>query len=331
MGIEELSPPWPFWDGSLYLSLPLDSSTCSRCAEDLWPDEERTQCVPKREQFLSFYEPLGAGLASTSVCGSLLPILILAVFVAHRETPLVRANSHELSYLLLLGLALSFLCCLLFLGRPTRSACLLRQVAFGMAFALCLSCLLAKTLIVVAAFRATNPNSHMKQWLGSRTPRAVVLSGCLPQFLLSTAWLAISPPSPERDMRSVPHAVTLLCHEGSSAAFWGMLAYLCLLAGLGLVGAFLARNLPDAFNEAWLICFSLFGCLSVWLAFVPVYLTSREQYAAATEVIAILGSSLALLSGMFLPKCYILLLRPELNTKSHLMRRGKESIWGRNG
>ncbi|XP_054850329.1 extracellular calcium-sensing receptor-like [Eublepharis macularius] len=302
-----------------------DSSICIRCPEDQWPNEGQTRCLPKRELFLSFHEPLGASLAGTSVCGSFLPVLILALFVAHRDTPLVRANSRELSYLLLSGLTVSFLSCLLFLGRPTRSTCLLRPVVFGLNFSLCLSCLLAKTLLVVTAFKATNPGSHMKQWLNSRVPRAVVLWGCLPQFLLCSVWLAVSPPSPEKDTYSIPQAVTLLCDKGSQAAFWAMLAYLALLAGFSLAGAFLARNLPDAFNEAWLICFSLLGCLGVWLAFIPVYLTAKGWYESATAAFAILGSSAALLSGMFFPKCYILLLHPELNTKGYFMRKGKGS------
>ncbi|XP_060137312.1 extracellular calcium-sensing receptor-like [Zootoca vivipara] len=298
-----------------------DSSACSRCPEDQWPDAGQTQCVPKRELFLHFHEPLGAGLASASICGSLLPVLILGLFVIHRGTPLVRANSRELSYLLLAGLVLSFLCCLPFLGRPTPRSCLWRQAAFGLTFALCLSCILAKTAMVVAAFRATSPGGPAKLWLASRTPRAVVLLGCLPQLLLCATWLATSPPSPGRDAHSIPRAISLFCDEGSPSAFWGMLAYLSLLAALSLAGAFLARNLPDAFNEAWLICFSLLGCLGVWLAFVPAYLTSRAWYTAATEAFAILASSSALLCGMFFPKCRILLWHPELNTRRFLMRR----------
>nr|XP_056720072.1 extracellular calcium-sensing receptor-like [Euleptes europaea] len=297
-------------------------SICTRCPEDQWPDEEQTRCLPKRELFLPFLEPLGTGLAGTSVCGSLLPILVLALFVARRDTPLVRANSYELSYLLLAGLSAGFLSCLLFLGRPTRSACLLRPVVFGLAFALCLSCLLAKTLMVVAAFRATNPGSRVRRCLDPRVARAVVLGGCLPQVLLCAMWLAVSPPSSVKDTSSVPRAITLLCVEGSPAAFWGMLLYLGLLAGFTLAGASLARNLPDAFNEAWLICFSLLGCLGVWMAFVPVYLTARGRHTAAAEAFAILGSSAALLSGMFFPKCYILLVHPELNTRGYLMRKG---------
>nr|XP_016854403.1 PREDICTED: extracellular calcium-sensing receptor [Anolis carolinensis] len=122
-----------------------------RCLEDQWPDQGQTMCLPKKELFLAFHEPLGASLASASVCGSIMPIMILAIFIAHQETPLVRANSRELSYLLLIGLALSSLCCLLFLGQPSHTSCLLRQVVFGMTFALCLSCILAKTILAASS------------------------------------------------------------------------------------------------------------------------------------------------------------------------------------
>ncbi|XP_067325556.1 extracellular calcium-sensing receptor-like [Anolis sagrei] len=295
-----------------------DSSICSRCPEDQWPDQGQTKCLPKKELFLAFHEPLGASLASASVCGSIMPVLILAIFITHRETPLVRANSRELSYLLLVGLALSSLCCLLFLGRPSHTSCLLRQVVFGMTFALCLSCILAKTMLVVAAFRAITPRVRSRVWLSSRMPCAVILPGCLLQFLLCAIWSMTSPPYLKRT--SLSPAITLSCHEGSPTAFWGMLSYLGLLAGLSLTAAFLARNLPEAFNEASLICFSLSGCFGVWLAFVPTYLTSPEYYAAATEAFAILASSLSLLCGMFLTKCYILLFHPQLNNRRCLMR-----------
>ncbi|XP_062840500.1 extracellular calcium-sensing receptor [Anolis carolinensis] len=295
-----------------------DSSVCSRCLEDQWPDQGQTMCLPKKELFLAFHEPLGASLASASVCGSIMPIMILAIFIAHQETPLVRANSRELSYLLLIGLALSSLCCLLFLGQPSHTSCLLRQVVFGMTFALCLSCILAKTILVVAAFRAISPRGHSRVWLSSRMPCSVILLGCLLQFLLCAIWSMTSPPYIKRN--SFPSAITLSCHEGSPTAFWGMLSYLGFLAGLSLTAAFLARNLPEAFNEASLICFSLSGSFGVWLAFVPAYLTSPEYYAAVTEAFAILASSLSLICGMFLPKCYILLFHPQLNNRRCLMR-----------
>ncbi|XP_028912557.1 extracellular calcium-sensing receptor-like [Ornithorhynchus anatinus] len=286
-----------------------EGQMADRIDEEWWPSTGRDRCVRKTLEYLSYLEPLGATLAAAAVSSALLCAAVLGLFIRHRHTPIVRANNRELSYLLLTSLALCNLSCLL-------------QVLFGLAFTLAVSCVLAKTVLALVAFRATRPASPLQRWLGPGLPRAIVAACMLTQGTICAVWMAVAPPFSARDMTSWPGKIILECHRGSAAAFWGVLGYLWLLAVACLCVAFLSRRLPGSFGEARFITFSMAVFVDVWLAFLPAYLSTRGQVAAAVEVLSILASSAGLLGCIFLPKCYVLLLRPDRNTRECLMGRG---------
>ncbi|XP_043935347.1 vomeronasal type-2 receptor 26-like [Protopterus annectens] len=301
-----------------------DLRECIKCPQEQWSSDKQDTCVPRVVEFLSYEDPLGAALASIATFLSLLTAAILCVFMRYRETSIVKANNHDLSYLLLLSLCLCFLCSLIFIGRPLKLNCMFRQISFGMIFSVCISCILAKTITVIIAFTATNPNSSMRKWVGPKTPTIIIITCALIQFVICVVWLAKNPSFPQNNFVSEEGKIILECNEGSIIIFYCMLGYLGVLACLSFLIAFLARVLPDTFNEAKYITFSMTVFASVWITFVPAYLSTKGKYMVSVEIFAILSSSVGLLSCIFFLKCYIILLRPELNTKEYLI--GKQSL-----
>ncbi|XP_052028645.1 vomeronasal type-2 receptor 26-like [Apodemus sylvaticus] len=282
---------------------------CFKCPENQYSNKQKNQCLPKIIAFLSHEDTLGVVLVSLAISLSAFSAMILGLFIHYRDTPIVRANNRNLSYVLLVSLMLCFFCSLTFIGKPRTVTCVLRQMIFGVVFSVAVSAILAKTFIVVMAFKTIKPGSTLQMWMVTRISTAIVFCGSIIQVCICAIWLGTYPPFPDVDMQSEYGQIILLCNEGSTLAFYCVLGYLGFLASLSLLIAFLARRLPDTFNEAKTITFSMMVFCSVWISFIPTYLSSTGKNMVAVEIFSILASSAGLLGCMFLPKCYMILLR----------------------
>ncbi|OCT56244.1 hypothetical protein XELAEV_18000422mg [Xenopus laevis] len=279
-----------------------ENEICNKCPDMEWPNEKSNTCIGKNEDFLSYTNDMfSVFFISVSVFLYLIALLILGLFIVYWN--MVKENNRSLSLVLLVSIKLSFLSVFMFLGRPVDITCMLRIITFGITFSIAVSSLLAKTIMVCVAFKATKPGSSWRKWVGVKLSNSVVLFGSSIQIIICMTWLVISPPFQELDLHTYPGTIIIQCNEGSAIGFYSVIGYMGLLAAVSFVLAFLAQTLPDSFNEAKYITFSMLLFCSVWITMIPAYLSTKGKNTVCVEIFAILTSSAGLLASIFLPKC----------------------------
>ncbi|XP_059109680.1 vomeronasal type-2 receptor 116-like [Peromyscus eremicus] len=298
-----------------------DMEKCMKCPESHYANTEKKFCLQKAVSFLDHKDPLGMSLTTIALSFSVFTAVVLALFVKHRDTPIVKANNRTLSYMLLITLIVCFLCSLFFIGRPNTTTCILQQITFGGAFTVALATVLAKAITVIIAFKVTFPNKVVRWLIISKAPNLIIPICTLVHLVLCGIWLGTSPPFLDKDAHAEHGQIILVCNKGSDFAFHSILGYLCSLALGSYIMAFLSRNLPDTFNEAKFLSFSMLVFFCVWVTFLPVYHSTKGKVMVAMEVFSILASSAALLGFIFAPKCYIILVRPDRNSIHHIRNR----------
>ncbi|XP_026884875.2 vomeronasal type-2 receptor 1 [Electrophorus electricus] len=340
----------PCADGEI--SNTTDARGCIQCEEDYWSNTNHDACVLKTIEFLGFGEPLGITLIAIAVFGALLTMVVGVVFLKHLTTPLVQANDALLSFTLLLALTITFLCSIVFLGEPQRWSCMTSQVALAVGFALCLSSLMGKAALLMLRARAVKaaktaakaakvaaaasedspdttaiaPAPPPKNDVDPIRPgqQRVIAAVCtLVQVAACTVWLVLLPPHPVKNTAAQNIKIILECDPGNIVFICAVFGYDVLLAVLAFTFGFVARRLEDHFSEGKCITFGMLVFFIVWISFVPAYLSTRGKFMVAVQIFAILASSFGLLACIFLPKCYVLLVKPERNKEELVMPRPK--------
>ncbi|KAM4879971.1 metabotropic glutamate receptor 6-like, partial [Sylvia borin] len=122
-----------------------DLLTCLPCAPHLRPTPDRTACRPTPVLRLSWGHPCAAVPLALATLGLMATAFVLATFVKHHDTPIVKASGRELSYVLLAGIALVYAITFVMVAEPGVGVCALRRLFLGAGMSLTYAALLTKT------------------------------------------------------------------------------------------------------------------------------------------------------------------------------------------
>lgn len=297
---------------------PPDPTTCQDCLPNEWAPENSEQCLKRTVLLLAWDHPfslallffLGICVVLTSSCAIIL--------LVNLDTPVAKSAGGRTCLLMLAALTAAAASSLCHFGEPTPLACILKQSLFMFSFTVCLACITVRSLQVVCIFKfASRLPPAYDRWAKNHGPEGTILLLSLIILLTSVVRLSIKPPQPAQDLAFYKDSVVLECSDTLSAGSAMELAYVSLLSALCFAFSYMGKDLPANYNEAKCVTFSLMVYMISWITFFTVYFMSRGPFTMAAYVCAILISVMAFLAGYFLPKIFIIVMRPQMNTAAH--------------
>ncbi|CAD1478179.1 unnamed protein product, partial [Heterotrigona itama] len=249
---------------------------------------------------------------------------VCTVFWIYRRTPIIKASGRELSFLLLVGAFGCFSMTFAVVAKPSVESCAVVRFGIGFCYTVCYAALATKINRIHRIFNGA-PGRHSPRKRRFTSPKSQLTIASilvLAEVLFDGGWLLKEPPAIEHSYPS-REANVRVCRGSEDGSYVIGLLYPFLLTVASTFYAVKTRKCPVGFNETRCIAFANYATIVLWLAFVPLYLAS-----ASSNVVRIITLALSLsLNGLvqllclFLPKVYLVLAKPEKNTRKLVMAR----------
>ncbi|XP_054464569.1 taste receptor type 1 member 1 [Anoplopoma fimbria] len=295
-----------------------DSTTCQPCLLEEWAPAASEQCLKRTVLLLPWDAPLSIALLFFLATCLLMTSSSAIILLLNLNTPVAKSAGGRTCLLMLAALTAAAMSSLCHFGRPSPLACILKQLLFIFSFTVCLASITVRSLQVVCIFKFASklPPAYDK-WAKNHGPEFTIFLVSATVLLISVIRVAVNTPKPSQDLDFYKDSIVLECSNTLGPGANLELAFVALLSVLCFSFSYMGKDLPANYNEAKSVTFSLMVYMISWMSFFTLYLISRDPFTMAAHVFAILLSVVAFLGGYFLPKIYIIALRPQLNTPTH--------------
>ncbi|KAK6049251.1 7 transmembrane receptor [Cooperia oncophora] len=291
------------------------TNQCQNCSIGYWPDATRSSCHALPHETIS-WSSFGSILALIlATVGMITTTLTTIIFLRHNSTPVVKSTTRELSYIILSGIMTCYAVTFSILATPSSVTCFLTRIVPPIAFSIVYSALLTKTNRIARILAGSKKRILTKKPRFLSTFSQVVITWILVgiQCVIVAVGVLQEWPSAGFSPHYLPSRLVLVCTT-SSGSFLTPFMWNLLLISLCTLYAVKTRNLPENFNEAKFIGFTMYCTLVVWIAFVVLHMGTVNK-ALTMSFSFSLSASIPLLL-LFFPKLYIIILHPEKNVRA---------------
>ncbi|KAF3689482.1 Metabotropic glutamate receptor 8 [Channa argus] len=309
-------------DGYQYL---LDEFTCDMCPFDMRPFKNRTGCRPTPIIKLEWSSPWAIIPVFIAILGILATTGVIVTFVRFNDTPIVRASGRELSYVLLTGIFLIYLITFLMIAEPSVVVCAFRRLLLGLGMCISYAAMLTKTNRIYRIFEQGKKSVTPPKFISPTSQLIITFILISVQLLGVFIWFGVMPPHTTIDYEeqkppNPEFARGVLKCDMSDLSLMLCLSYSIVLMITCTVYAIKSRGVPETFNEAKPIGFTMYTTCIIWLAFVPIFFgtaqSTEKMFIQTTTLTVSMSLSATVSLGMlYIPKVYVIIFHPEQNVQ----------------
>ncbi|XP_057181874.1 metabotropic glutamate receptor 7 isoform X1 [Triplophysa rosa] len=302
-----------------------DETSCRLCAYNMRPNANRTGCQPIPIVKLEWHSPWAVIPVFLAMLGIVATIFVMATFVRYNDTPIVRASGRELSYVLLTGIFLCYIITFVMIATPDMAVCSFRRIFLGLGMCISYAALLTKTNRIYRIFEEGKKSVSPPKLISPTSQLAITSSLISIQLLGVLIWFGVDPPNTiidydEQKTINPERAQGVLKCDITDLQIICSLGYSILLMVTCTVYAIKTRGVPENFNEAKPIGFTMYTTCIVWLAFIPIFFgtaqSAEKLYIQTTTLTISMNLSASVALGMlYMPKVYVIIFHPELNVQ----------------
>uniref|UniRef100_A0A3B4GRD0 Metabotropic glutamate receptor 4-like n=1 Tax=Pundamilia nyererei TaxID=303518 RepID=A0A3B4GRD0_9CICH len=259
-----------------------DNYTCKMCRFDLRPNDNHTGCVPIPIIKLEWSSPWAVIPVLIAVFGIMATLLVVVTFVRYNDTPIVKASGRELSYVLLTGIFLCYATTFLMISAPDVFVCSLRRIFLGLGMSISYAALLTKTNRIYRIFEQGKMSVSAPRFISPASQLVITFSLISVQLLGVCIWFGVDPSQAiidyvDQRTANPDMARGVLKCDISDLSLICLLGYSMLLMVTCTVYAIKTRGVPETFNEAKPIGFTMYTTCIVWLAFIPIFFGTSQS------------------------------------------------------
>ncbi|XP_073674653.1 glutamate receptor, metabotropic 6a [Garra rufa] len=302
-----------------------DEFTCEMCPFDMRPTLNRTACRPTPIIKLEWHSPWAVIPLFLAILGILATLSVIVTFIRFNDTPIVRAAGRELSYVLLTGIFLIYFITFLMIAEPGTVVCAFRRLLLGLGMCITYSAMLTKTNRIYRIFEQGKKSVTPPKFISPTSQLMITFILISVQVVGVFIWFGVVPPHTivdyeEQRPPSPELARGILKCDMSDLSLICCLSYSIVLMVTCTVYAVKSRGVPETFNEAKPIGFTMYTTCIVWLAFVPIFFgtaqSTEKMFIQTTTLTVSMSLSASVSLGMlYIPKVYVIIFHPEQNVQ----------------